>query len=217
MKCLLNRADQVLVAAQPVVPQSGDNPAYQPDEGERDKGEEREEREDRTSLQLNLCAGVMDRARVLAFEKMLWRVSKGNVYTKFADIEEELKACDKKVVPFYCYYFLHMQDPKTGDNLIKSVFIIFYQGEALRKTVRKICDGFHCSVYPVSHSAQERRAALLQAETRCGDHCESNCGRWRCAGCLTCWRCWAGPASSGPGSSPRLPQLYAPTPSGSGK
>ena len=99
VKCLLSKADQVLMAAQTVVPQSGDNPAYQPEEGERDKGEEREEREDRTSLQLNLCAGVMDRARLLPFEKMLWRVSKGNVYTKFADIEEELKACHKKIVP----------------------------------------------------------------------------------------------------------------------
>ena len=60
-------------------------------------------------MQLNICAGVIDRIRVVAFEKMLWRVSKGNVYVKFADIEEEIK------------------DPQSGDILYKSVFIIFYQ------------------------------------------------------------------------------------------
>ena len=60
-------------------------------------------------MQLNICAGVIDRIRILAFEKMLWRVSKGNVYVKFSDIDEEIK------------------DPSTGDILNKAVFIIFYQ------------------------------------------------------------------------------------------
>ena len=69
------------------------------------------------SMQLNICAGVIDRARVLGFEKMLWRVSKGNVYVKFSDIEEEIK------------------DPKTGDILYKAVFIIFYQ---VRKFIAEV-------------------------------------------------------------------------------
>lgn len=60
-------------------------------------------------MHLNNCAGVMDRARVSAFERMLWRVSKGNVFVRFADIEEK------------------MEDPTTGENLVKSVFVIFYQ------------------------------------------------------------------------------------------
>ena len=64
-------------------------------------------------MQLNICAGVIDRIRILAFEKMLWRVSKGNVYVKFSDIDEEIK------------------DPSTGDILNKAVFIIFYQASNL--------------------------------------------------------------------------------------
>ena len=51
----------------------------------------------------------MDRARVAGFERMLWRVSKGNVFVRFADIEE------------------NMEDPRTGEKLVKSVFVIFYQ------------------------------------------------------------------------------------------
>ena len=60
-------------------------------------------------MHLNNCAGVMDRVRVSAFERMLWRVSKGNVFVRFADIEEK------------------MEDPATGEELVKSVFVIFYQ------------------------------------------------------------------------------------------
>ena len=79
-----------------------DNPGYE-------DGEVNEKEDDQSSLHLNNCAGVMDRARVAGFERMLWRVSKGNVFVRFADIEE------------------NMEDPRTGEELVKSVFVIFYQ------------------------------------------------------------------------------------------
>lgn len=60
-------------------------------------------------MTLTNCAGVIDRARTVSFEKMLWRVSKGNIFVRFCDIEEEMK------------------DPKTGEDILKSVFMIFYQ------------------------------------------------------------------------------------------
>ena len=59
----------------------------------------------------------------------MWRVSKGNVFVRFCDLDEE------------------MVDPKTGEELLKSVFIIFYQGKALTNSVKKICEGFHATVY----------------------------------------------------------------------
>ena len=79
------------------------NPGYE--EG----GESKEKEDDQSSLHLNNCAGVMDRARVAGFERMLWRISKGNVFVRFADIEE------------------NMQDPRTGEEMVRSVFVIFYQ------------------------------------------------------------------------------------------
>merc|ERR1711970_867637 len=109
-------------------------------EGADNKGfEVADKDEEQNSMQLNIVAGVIDRLRVIAFEKMLWRVSKGNVYIKFSDIEEEIK------------------DPKTGDILYKAVFIIFYQGESLKSKVKKICEGFHAAVYPCPDNAAERR------------------------------------------------------------
>ena len=55
----------------------------------------------------------MDRERVAGFERMLWRISKGNVFVRFADIEE------------------NMQDPRTGEEMVRSVFVIFYQVRVL--------------------------------------------------------------------------------------
>lgn len=41
--------------------------------------------------QLGFMAGVINRERVNAFERMLWIVSRGNVFLKQADIEQRLE------------------------------------------------------------------------------------------------------------------------------
>merc|ERR1719370_2072325 len=103
-----------------------------------------------SSLKFNITAGVLDRARMLAFETMLWRVSKGNVFIKFMDIEQ-------------------MVDPNSGDPLYKCVFLIFYQGEELRVRVKKICEGFHAAVFACPESRVERRDMLCGVGTRIED------------------------------------------------
>ena len=104
-----------------------------------------------SSLKFNITAGVLDRARMLAFETMLWRVSKGNVFIKFMDIEEQ------------------MIDPDSGDPLYKCVFLIFFQGEELRVRVKKICEGFHAAVFACPESRVERRDMLCGVGTRIED------------------------------------------------
>lgn len=75
------------------------------------------------SLQNSFVAGVILRERLPGFERMLWRTCHGNVFLKQAPIE------------------LPLEDPHTGDNVYKSVFIIFFQGEQLQSKVKKICEG----------------------------------------------------------------------------
>lgn len=68
--------------------------------------------------------GVIARERVPSFERLLWRACRGNVFFKQTEIE----------VP--------LEDPSTGDQVNKSVFIIFFQGDQLKTRVRKICEGY---------------------------------------------------------------------------
>lgn len=101
--------------------------------------------------QLGFVAGVVPRERVFAFERMLWRISRGNVLLRRADIEEPLN------------------DPSTGNILSKTVFVAFYQGEELKARVKKVCAGFHATLYPCPASSQERISMVEEVKTRLED------------------------------------------------
>uniref|UniRef100_A0A8D3BZY5 V-type proton ATPase subunit a n=1 Tax=Scophthalmus maximus TaxID=52904 RepID=A0A8D3BZY5_SCOMX len=96
-------------------------------------------------------AGVIGRERIPTFERMLWRVCRGNVFLKQADIEDTL------------------EDPTTGDQVHKSVFIIFFQGDQLKNRVKKICEGFRATLYPCPETPQERKEMLAGVNARIED------------------------------------------------
>ncbi|XP_013114900.1 V-type proton ATPase 116 kDa subunit a 1 [Stomoxys calcitrans] len=100
---------------------------------------------------LGFVAGVVGRDRQFAFERMLWRVARGNVYVKSSQLEETLK------------------DPKTGSVIYKTVFVVFFQGEQLRSRVKKICTGFHASMYPCPEEHSERAEMIKGLRTRLDD------------------------------------------------
>ncbi|KAJ8377241.1 hypothetical protein AAFF_G00264690 [Aldrovandia affinis] len=104
-----------------------------------------------TPLRLGFVAGVIGRERIPTFERMLWRVCRGNVFLRQADIEESL------------------EDPATGDQVHKSVFIIFFQGDQLKTRVKKICEGFRASLYPCPETPQERKEMATGVNTRIED------------------------------------------------
>lgn len=74
-------------------------------------------------LYYRFVTGVIDRERVPAFERLLWRACRGNVFFKQAEIDTPL------------------EDPISGFVIHKCVFIVFFQGEQLKSRVKKICDG----------------------------------------------------------------------------
>uniref|UniRef100_A0AAX7SEF1 V-type proton ATPase subunit a n=1 Tax=Astatotilapia calliptera TaxID=8154 RepID=A0AAX7SEF1_ASTCA len=96
-------------------------------------------------------AGVIGRERIPNFERMLWRVCRGNVFLRQADIEDPL------------------EDPTTGDQVHKSVFIIFFQGDQLKNRVKKICEGFRATLYPCPETSQERKEMLAGVNARIDD------------------------------------------------
>ncbi|KAI5610577.1 V-type proton ATPase 116 kDa subunit a, partial [Silurus asotus] len=105
----------------------------------------------RAPLRLGFVAGVIGRERIPTFERMLWRVCRGNVFLRQADIEDRL------------------EDPATGDHVHKSVFIIFFQGDQLKNRVKKICEGFRATLYPCPETPQERKEMAAGVNTRIDD------------------------------------------------
>merc|ERR1712241_815468 len=104
-------------------------------------------------LQLGFVAGVILRERLPAFERMLWRACRGNVFLRQAEIEDPL------------------EDPLlgAGDEVYKSVFVIFFQGEQLKSRVKKICEGFRATLYPCPDQAADRREMAVGVMQRLED------------------------------------------------
>ncbi|XP_069484839.1 V-type proton ATPase 116 kDa subunit a 4-like [Ambystoma mexicanum] len=100
---------------------------------------------------LGFIAGVIGRERMAAFERLLWRVCRGNIYLKYAELE------------------IALEDPVTKEEVKKNVFIIFFQGEQLRQKIKKICEGFRATLYACPESATERREMAAGVNTRIED------------------------------------------------
>ncbi|KAI8424155.1 hypothetical protein MSG28_002747 [Choristoneura fumiferana] len=100
---------------------------------------------------LGFVAGVVNRERVPAFERMLWRISRGNVFLRRAELDKPL------------------EDPNTGNEIYKTVFVAFFQGEQLKSRIKKVCTGFHASLYPCPPSNVERQDMVKGVRTRLED------------------------------------------------
>uniref|UniRef100_A0A8P4K7Q4 V-type proton ATPase subunit a n=1 Tax=Dicentrarchus labrax TaxID=13489 RepID=A0A8P4K7Q4_DICLA len=103
------------------------------------------------TVHTGLAKLFIGRERIPTFERMLWRVCRGNVFLRQADIEDPL------------------EDPTTGDQVHKSVFIIFFQGDQLKNRVKKICEGFRATLYPCPETPQERKEMLAGVNARIED------------------------------------------------
>uniref|UniRef100_A0A7N6AR91 V-type proton ATPase subunit a n=1 Tax=Anabas testudineus TaxID=64144 RepID=A0A7N6AR91_ANATE len=103
------------------------------------------------SVCYRFVAGVIGRERIPTFERMLWRVCRGNVFLRQAEIEDPL------------------EDPATVSIVHKSVFIIFFQGDQLKNRVKKICEGFRATLYPCPETPQERKEMLAGVNARIDD------------------------------------------------
>ncbi|XP_058869882.1 V-type proton ATPase 116 kDa subunit a 1 isoform X4 [Acipenser ruthenus] len=98
------------------------------------------------SLKLGFVAGVIKQERFPAFERVLWRVCHGNFVLRHVKIQAPL------------------EDHVAGEFVKKDVFIIFLQGEEFKGKIRKICEGFHATMYPCPASLYARMEMRTQVK-----------------------------------------------------
>lgn len=105
----------------------------------------------RLGAKLGFISGLIQRVKIEAFERMLWRVCKGYTILSYSEIDE------------------YLEDPDTGEPTKSVVFLISYWGEQIGQKVKKICDCYHCHVYPYPNSNEERNDVVEGLRTRIQD------------------------------------------------
>lgn len=115
---------------------------------------------------LGYVTGVIPTAKIMTFERVLWRILRGNLFMKFSHIEEPIV------------------DPTDSEKVVsKSVFAIFAHGHEIINKIRKISESMGGTLYSVDEDADKRRDALTEATTRIAD---LNTVSKNQMGCLAC-------------------------------
>lgn len=81
-------------------------------------------------VKLGFVSGLVPKEKSMAFERILFRATRGNIYLKQAMVDEPVT------------------DPVSGEKVAKNVFIIFYSGERAKTKILKICEAFGANRYP---------------------------------------------------------------------
>ncbi|GAA5863772.1 hypothetical protein JCM1840_005761 [Sporobolomyces johnsonii] len=112
-------------------------------------------------FELEFVAGTIDRARMGTFERVLWRVLRGNLYMNYAEI-------DDSVLP------VPTSEPGSqagGEEkkLRKNVFIIFAHGQDLLDKIRKIAESMGATLFAIDSAADKREEKLREVTSRLED------------------------------------------------
>ncbi len=112
-------------------------------------------------MELEFVAGTIDRARMATFERVLWRVLRGNLYMNYAEIDDAA---------------LPVPTAEPGSSaggeekrLRKNVFIIFAHGQDLLDKIRKIAESMGATLFPIDSSADKREDKLREVTSRIED------------------------------------------------
>lgn len=102
-------------------------------------------------MNIGFVAGVISRSRIAAFERILWRTLRGNLYMNQSEIP-------KPII-----------DPSNNEEVHKNVFVIFAHGKEVIAKIRKISESLGADLYSVDEDCDLRRDQVHEVNTRLSD------------------------------------------------
>ncbi|KAI3461471.1 hypothetical protein Pfo_018134 [Paulownia fortunei] len=97
---------------------------------------------------VKFISGIICKSKVLRFERMLFRTTRGNMLFNQAPADDQIV------------------DPASNEMVEKTVFAVFFSGEQARKKILKICEAFGANCYPVSEDTTKRRQITREVLSR---------------------------------------------------
>jgi V-type H+-transporting ATPase subunit a len=102
-------------------------------------------------MNIGFVAGVIPRERIAAFERILWRTLRGNLYMNQSEIPDQII------------------NPETNEGTDKNVFVIFAHGKEIIAKIRKISESLGADLYSVDENSELRRDQIHEVNTRLND------------------------------------------------
>ncbi|KAF5751076.1 V-type proton ATPase subunit a3-like [Tripterygium wilfordii] len=99
-------------------------------------------------VNLGFIAGLVPREKFMAFERILFRATRGNVFLKQVVLEEPVI------------------DPASGEKVEKNAFLIFFSGEKSKSKILKICEAFGANRYPFSEDLGKQVQMITEVSER---------------------------------------------------
>lgn len=99
-------------------------------------------------VKLGFVSGLVPRVKSMAFERILFRATRGNVFLKQAVVEDPVI------------------DPVSVEKVEKNVFVIFYSGDRAKNKILKICDAFGANRYPFADDLGKQLQMITEVSGR---------------------------------------------------
>ncbi|XP_058074991.1 V-type proton ATPase subunit a3-like [Magnolia sinica] len=99
-------------------------------------------------VKLGFVSGLVPKEKSMAFERILFRATRGNMFLKQAVVEDPVT------------------DPVSGEKVEKNVFVVFYSGERAKAKILKICEAFGANRYPFSDDLSKQMQMIEEVSGR---------------------------------------------------
>ncbi|XP_057473311.1 V-type proton ATPase subunit a1-like [Actinidia eriantha] len=97
---------------------------------------------------LRFVSGIISKSKVLRFERMLFRATRGNMLFNQASADERIL------------------DPISTERIEEMVFVVFFSGEQAKTKILKICEAFGANCYPVPEDITKQRQLTREVLSR---------------------------------------------------
>ncbi|KAK6136714.1 hypothetical protein DH2020_029542 [Rehmannia glutinosa] len=99
-------------------------------------------------VRLGFITGLVPRDKSMAFERILFRATRGNVFLKQATVDEPVI------------------DPASGEKVEKNVFAVFFSGERAKNKILKICEAFGANRYSFHEDLGKQAQMITEVSGR---------------------------------------------------
>jgi V-type H+-transporting ATPase subunit a len=99
------------------------------------------------SVQLGFVAGTIQVEKLAAFERLLFRATRGNMFLRSVAVGA-------------------VSDPVSGERQEKAVYVAFFAGERAKQKILKICEAFGANRYPFPDDITRQRQMSGEVNSR---------------------------------------------------